>query len=65
MGWFQVINLIRKIGVDVILPLVREIHANDEEAAKQRLNDALTAQAAGRAANEAAKNAGKNVGTKR
>ena len=59
VGWIQAINIIRKIGIDLILPLVKEIHDNNEEAAKERLNQALTAQASGRAASEASKNAGR------
>ena len=58
-GWVQVIKLVRKIGVDVILPLVQDIHDVNEESAKDRLSQALTARASGRAAYDASKNAGK------
>jgi len=53
MSWLVLLRLVRSIGVDVVLPLIRAIYGLRQADAEQHLRDALTAQGAGRAANEA------------
>ncbi len=63
-GWLELFRLVRDIGVDVVLPLIRTIHAegwdvpaSNRKDAEQKLRDALNARAAGRAAYDAGKQA--------
>lgn len=51
--WLELFRLVRDLGLEVVLPIIRAIHSGDETTAQ-----ALSSTAAGRAAYEASKKAG-------
>jgi hypothetical protein len=59
MNWLVLLKLVRDIGLEVVLPIIRAVHKGDETSAQEKLSQAMTARASGRAAYDASKSVGK------